>query len=116
MENIYLPVDNITDFKCYVVQDKDTIRAYFKKPAYNSSSDYVDFFINSHYLKKTGTQTWGQSSYYGLPTCLPNQSITNDIYYRTDLVNSLIIFCLLVLIMFWVPLKLTFFRLFRRFN
>lgn len=116
MENIYLPIDNISDFKCYVVQDKDTIRAYSKKPAYNSSSDYIDFFINSHYLEKTGTQTWGQSSYYDLPICLPKEIITNDIYYRTDLVDCLIIFSLLALIMFWVPLKLTYFRLFRRLN
>lgn len=116
MENIYVPVDNINDFKCYVVYDKDTIRAYYKKPAYNSNSDYVDFFINSHYLEKTGNQSWGQSSYYGLPNCLPQNSITNDIYYRTDLSQCLIIFVILVLVMFWWPLKLTWFRLFRRFN
>lgn len=116
MKNIYLPIDNLNDFKCYVVQDKDTIRAYYKKPAYNSSSDYIDFYINSHYLEKPGTQTWGQSSYYGLPVCLSQENITNDIYYRTDLVDCLIIFSLLALIMFWVPVKLTFFRLFRRLN
>ena len=116
MKNIYLPIDNLNDFACYVVQDKDTIRAYSKKPAYNSSSDYIDFYINSHYLKKPGTQSWGQSTYYGLPVCLPQDNITNDIYYRTDLVDCLIIFSLLALIMFWVPVKLTFFRLFRRLN
>lgn len=116
MKNIYLPIDNFNDFACYVVQDKDTIRAYSKKPAYNSSSDYIDFYINSHYLKKSGTQSWGQSTYYGLPVCLPQDNITNDIYYRTDLVDCLIIFSLLALIMFWVPVKLTFFRLFRRLN
>ena len=112
MRNIYLPIDNLNDFACYVVQDKDTIRAYSKKPAYNSSSDYIDFYINSHYLKKPGTQSWGQSTYYGLPVCLPQDNITNDIYYRTDLVDCLIIFSLLALIMFWVPVNLTFFRLF----
>lgn len=116
MKNIYLPIENLNDFKCYVVQDKDTIRAYSKRPAYNSSSDYIDFYINSHYLEKSGKQSWGQSTYYDLPVCLPNEIITNDIYYRTDLVDSLIIFSLLVLIIFWVPLKLTYFRLFRRLN
>lgn len=116
MKNIYLPIDNVNDFKCYSVLDKDTIRAYYSKPAYNSNSDYIDFYINSHYLEKTGNQSWGQSSYYGLPTCLSETAITNDIYYRVDLCECLIIFSLLALIMFWIPLKLTFFRLFRRFN
>lgn len=116
MKKIYLPVDNVFDFACYSVYDKDTIRAYYSKPAYNSSSDYIDFYINSHYLEKTGIQTWGQSSYYSLPQCLPQNSIVNDSFYRTDLFSSLIIFSLLTLIIFWIPLKLTYFRLFRRFN
>lgn len=116
MQNIYVPVEKISDFKCYVVHDKDTIRAYYNKPAYNSSSGYVDFFINSHYLEKNGTQSWGQSAYYSLPSCLPESSLTNVFYYRTDLSECLIIFLILVLVMFWYPLKLTWFRLFRRFN
>ena len=42
------------------VYDKETIRAYVQQPQLDSSSQYVDFYINSHYLQKTGTQTWGQ--------------------------------------------------------
>ena len=83
MENIYLPVDNISKFSCYSVRDKDTIRAYYSKPSINSNSDYVDFYINSHYLQKTGTETWGQWT-SNLPVCLPNSSITNKIEYRVD--------------------------------
>lgn len=115
MKNIYLPIDNISDYKCYSVYNQDTIRAYRSKPAINSSSDYTDFYIFNHYLQKSGTQNWG-SYITNLPTCLPVNTITNDFYYRTDLVDSLIIFSLLVLIIFWVPLKLTYFRLFRRLN
>ena len=28
MNNIYLPIENVNDFACYSVLDKDTIRAY----------------------------------------------------------------------------------------
>ena len=28
MKHIYLPIENVNDFACYTVQDKDTIRAY----------------------------------------------------------------------------------------
>lgn len=113
MNNIYLPVDNVSDFKCYEVRDKDTIRAYYSKPAVNSSSDYIDFYINSHYLEKTGTINWGQWS-QNLPVCISETSITNEIEYRFDYLQSIFLFALLVVIMFWVPLKLTFFRFFRR--
>lgn len=113
MEHIYLPINNVNDFKCYSVLDKDTIRAYRSRPKINSSSDFVDFYLNSHYLEKNGTESWGQWTSY-LPTCLSTDKISNDIIYRFDYTESIILFSLLVLIMFWVPLKLTFFRLFRR--
>ena len=115
MENIYLPIDNISQFSCYSVRDKDTVRAYYSKPSINSNSNYVDFYINSHYLQKTGNETWGQWT-SNLPVCLPNSSITNKIEYRTDYLESMLLFIILLFILFWLPLKLTFFRLFRRFN
>lgn len=115
MDHVYLPVDNVNDFACYSVRDKDTIRAYYSKPAIDSSSDYIDFYVTSHYLEKTGSESWGQWSSY-LPTCLPVESITNSIEYRFDYAESIVLFSLLVLILFWVPLKLTFLRFFRRFN
>ena len=115
MENIYLPVDNVSNFSCYSVRDKDTIRAYYSKPSINSNSNYVDFYINSHYLQKSGNESWGQWT-SNLPVCLPNSSITNKIEYRTDYLESMLLFIILLFILFWLPLKLTFFRLFRRFN
>lgn len=115
MEHVYLPIDNVDDFACYSVYDKDTIRAYKTKPSINSNSDYVDFFVNSHYLSKTGNQSWGQWN-STLPVCLSTSSITNEIEYRFDYFESLALFILLLFVLFWFPLKLTFFRLFRRFN
>lgn len=105
MENIYLPIDNVNDFVCYTIYDKDTIRAYHTLPQVDSSSEYVDFYINSHYLEKTGTQTWGQWQSY-LPTCLPSNSITTDVYYRTDFDSILIIFLILFIFIIVLPYKI----------
>lgn len=114
MKNIYLPIDSVGDFACYSVIDKDTIRAYVNRPQINSSSNYVDFYINSHYLEKEGTQSWGAYTQY-LPTCISSSSITNDIYYRNDLDSILIIFSIMCIFIFYIPIKV-FLRLFRRFD
>ena len=101
---IYLPIKNITDFKCYSVYDKDTIRAYVQQPQLDSSSQYVDFYINSHYLQKTGTQSFGNWN-SSLPTCLTSSSITNQVYYRNDLDSILIIFLVLFIFIIVLPFK-----------
>lgn len=105
MEHIYLPVQNVSDFKCYHIYNADTIRAYKKVPQNNSSSDYVDFYINSHYLKKNGTQTWG-NYYDNLPTCLSSSAITNNYLYRNDLFDILGSFIILAIFCVYFPLAL----------
>lgn len=105
MNNIYLPVDNVSDFACYSVYDKETIRAYVTMPQINSSSNYVDFYINNHYLEKEGTQQWSQYTQY-LPTCLSSNAITNDFYYRNDFTDILIQFTLIALLCIYFPFKL----------
>lgn len=114
MVNIYLPVDNVSDFACYSVYDKDTIRAYVTMPQVNSSSNYVDFYINSHYLEREGTQQWGQYTQY-LPTCIGNDAITNNYYYRNDFSSILLIFTIFTIFGILIPIKI-FLRLFRRFD
>ena len=114
MKNIYLPIDNVNDFACYSVIDKDTIRAYRTQPQIDSSSEYVDFFINSHYLEKTGTQTWGQWS-SNLPICTSKDSFTTNYYYRNDFASSLFIFTIFAIFGIMIPIKI-FVRLFRRFD
>lgn len=114
MKNIFLPIDNINDFACYSVIDKDTIRAYRTQPQLDSSSEYVDFYINSHYLEKTGTQTFGQWS-SNLPTCINKNSFTNNYYYRNDFASSLFIFTIFAIFGIMIPIKI-FVRLFRRFD
>lgn len=114
MNNIYLPIDNVEDFACYSVYDKDTIRAYSTMPQVNSSSNYVDFYINSHYLEREGTQQWGQYTQY-LPSCLAKNSITTNFYYRNDFSSILLIFTIFTIFGIMIPIKI-FLRLFRRFD
>ena len=114
MKNVYLPIDNVNDFACYSVLDKDTIRAYSSRPQINTSSNYVDFYINSHYLEKEGTQTWGSHVAY-LPECISSDAITTDFYYRNDMSQILIMFIILCIFIFYIPIKV-FLRLFRRFQ
>ena len=94
--------------------DKDTIRAYRTQPQMESSSEYVDFYINSHYLEKTGTQTWGQWT-SNLPICTSKDSFTNNYYYRNDFASSLFIFTIFAIFCIMIPIKI-FVRLFRRFD
>lgn len=112
MDNIYLPIDNVNDFACYSIYDKDTVRAYKTQPQLDSSSEYVDFYINSHYLEKIGIQSWGQWN-SSLPTCLASESITTDFYYRNDFPDILLIFIIFAIVGIYLPFKL-FSRIFRK--
>ena len=114
MKNIYLPIDNFDEFACYSVYDKDTIRAYYSMPQLDSSSNYVDFYINSHYLEKNGTQHWGSYN-SNLPSCISKNSFTNNYYYRNDFTSSLFIFTIFAIFGILIPIKI-FVRLFRRFD
>lgn len=97
----YLPDIN---YRCFVVQDYNTIRAYENVPARNSSSAYTDFYVNSHYMSKNGTQTWGSNS--SLPTCLGVGMVTNNVFYRNDFADIMIIFFLLLIICFYFPYRI----------
>lgn len=112
MDNIYLPIDNVNDFACYSIYDKDTVRAYKTQPQLDSSSEYVDFYINSHYLQRTGIQSWGQWN-SSLPTCISSDSITTDFYYRNDFPDILLIFIIFAIVGIYLPFKL-FSRIFRK--
>lgn len=109
---IYVPDLN---YECYVLTNKDTIRAYATKPynpGYNQqvNINYRDYYINSNYLYTDGVQSFG--NYTTLPVCLDTAKLTNDIYYRSDLDKILVIFLILCIFMFLIPLKL-FMRFFK---
>lgn len=103
---IYVPDLN---YKCYVLVNKDTIRAYEVKPynpGYNQTINinYRDYYINSNYLYTDGIQQF--SNYTTLPVCLDVSKLTSDVYYRQDLDKILVIFLILCIFMFLIPIKL----------
>lgn len=102
---IYLPNDNLYN-KCYVVQNEDIIRAYDTIPQNNTSYNYRDYYINSNYIYKDGSGQWSQ--YTTLPVCLDNNVITDNYYFRNDFDSILIIFLILFLFIFYIPINLIF--------
>lgn len=104
-------------YSCYVIRDKDTIRAYRQAP-YNPdrydgsiSISYRDYYLNSNYLYTDGYQSFSYSTV--LPVCLDTSNLTTDVYYRNDFDSILIIFAILAIVGLYLPLKI-FFRFFKR--
>lgn len=108
---IYVP--NINDYQCVYVRNDSTIRAYKQLPNYNSTVDYVDYYYNSNYLFTEGQQQF--SNYATLPTCLDNNLLTDNYYYRNDFPSILLMFFIISIFTIYLPFKILF-RLIRRFN
>ena len=108
---IYVP--DLENYKCFVVRTESTIRAYKDIPVNNSDVAYRDYFYNSNYLYQDGVQSFGP--YSTLPICLDNSNLTNNVYYRNDFDSILVIFLIMCIFCFYLPLKI-FVRLFRRFQ
>lgn len=108
---IYVP--ELENYQCYVVLNSTTIRAYKQVPRNNSTINYRDYFYTSNYLYQDGSQSF--SNYATLPVCLNNSILTSEVYYRNDFDSILVIFIIMCIFCFLIPLKV-FMRLFRRFN
>ena len=96
MSKIYVPVNDVNDFSCYVIFDMNTIRAYPSRPMLGDNA-YTDFFINSHYMEKSGVQVI--SSSVELPQCEDISRITNEYSYRNDFAHIIVIFSFFVFIL-----------------
>lgn len=107
---IYVPEKE--NYKCYVVRSEHVIRAYEEVPTNNSTISYRDYYINSNYIYNDGEQTFSQ--YTTLPVCVSMFNISSDVYYRNDFDQILVIFLIMCIFCFLIPLKV-FLRLFRRF-
>ena len=108
---IYVPD---TNYSCYVVRSENVIRAYEEVPRVNSTIRYRDYYYTSNYLFNDGVQQFSQYT-TNLPVCLDNSLITDSPYYRTDFDSILIIFMIMSIFCFYIPLRV-FMRFFRRFN
>lgn len=107
---IYVPEKE--NYACYVVQSEGVIRAYEENPKNNETINYRDYYINSDYIFRDGSQNF--SAYTTLPTCLSSSVVTSNVYYRTDFDKILVILLILSIFILYIPLKIIL-RLFRRF-
>lgn len=108
---IYVP--DIESYECFIVQSENVIRAYEEVPKNNQTVNYRDYYFNSNYIYRDGTQTFSQ--YSTLPICLSENVVTTDVMYRNDYDSILIIFAIMFLFIVYFPLKIMF-CFFRRFK
>lgn len=99
--HVYVPSN---DCDCVSVSNGDILRCYTDTPRQNTTVNYIDYYINSHYLEKGGTQTFNQ--YTSLPVCVPSNQVTNNVMYRSDLDGILICFLIILLICFYFPYRI----------
>lgn len=100
---IYVPSDSPYN-ACVSIQDSNTIRVYQNVPNYNTTSNFIDFYINSHYISRQGQQTW--SSYTNLPSCINSSDITDSVFYRNDIDSILLVTFILLIICFYFPYRI----------
>lgn len=104
MSKIYVP--DLQNYKCYIVRDTNTIRAYKEIPQRNTEIDYRDYYINSNYLYNDGTQSFGNYTSSYLPVCLDSSVLTDSVYYRNDFDSILIIFFIILIVFIYFPYKI----------
>lgn len=106
---VYVP--DLESYSCITVKDSETIRAYQEMPLEGSKTSYRDYFIHSDYYYVDGVEEVSSNA----PVCLDNSMITNEVYYRVDFPDILIILLIFSIFAFLIPIKV-FIRLFRRFQ
>lgn len=106
---IYVP--DLSNYKCFVVRNDSTIRAYKQIPQNNADIEYRDYFYTANYLYQDGIQSFG--SYSTLPVCLDSSVLTTDYQYRNDYADILIIFIIYAFICIYLPIKIVM-RLFKK--
>lgn len=107
----YLPEFN--DNNCIVVDNLNSgyIRVYETTPYANSNINYIDYFIGSDYITRTGTQYF--SNYYTAVNCQPHENFTTEYYYRVDLDRILVVFLVMCIFCLYIPFKI-FSKFFKR--
>ena len=95
MAKIYVPTDYL-NYSCKVVYN-DYIRVYTN----NSYTSWTDVYFKSGYYLKSG-----QSNYPGTVICDSLNTYTDDIFYRYDCANSLLIFFIISIVCLYFPFRI----------
>ncbi len=105
---IYVPEFQQT--QCAYVYDSNTIRVYDYapyQPSYNQNYNlhYIDYFVNSNYIYKEGSQQFSNYNYNAI-TCIPSDKITTNFYYRNDFDKICVIFFIFLFINYFIMKKI----------
>lgn len=95
---IYLPTDYLNK-PCYVINN-GYIRVYNTVNTEERNIVY-DIYVNQNYMVKKSS-----ASYSSNTVCDTTNTYTDDVYYRNDFDSILIIFLILSIFCFYIPLKL----------
>ena len=95
MAKIYLPT-NLLNSSCKVVYN-DYIRVYSN----NNYTSWTDVYFKSGYYLKSG-----QSTYSNPVICDNLNTFTDNIFYRYDCANSLLIFFIISIVCFYFPFRI----------
>lgn len=99
---IYLPTEYVDN--CNVINN-----GYIRSYTNQSRTEWVDIYINQDYMLKFGSNQFGSNV-----VCDNINQYTDEVFYRKDFADILIIFVIMCIFCFYIPLKV-FLRLFRRF-
>ena len=94
MAKIYVPTQYLNN--CNIVNG-DYIRSFTN----SQQTQWVDIYINNHYYLRQGSSNYGNSY-----TCDRINTFTDNIYYRNDFDQILVIFFILLIICFYFPYRL----------
>ena len=101
---IYLP-DEINSNQCAYVYDTNTIRVYDSIPRTGTTIDYTDYFINSNYITRTGSTTFGNYSTINYD-CIDYTKFTTIYAYRNDFADILVIALIIIGVVWFLISKL----------
>lgn len=99
---IYVP--NYDSYQCAYLSSSNIIRVYDGIPAQGRTLDYTEYAIDNHYVFRTGTATW--NNYSTIPTCLSDDDITTNYFYRTDIDSIVFLFLAFVGLNYFMISKL----------
>ncbi len=94
MSKIYLP-NEITQNNCAYVYDTNTIRVYEEVPRYNATINYTDYFINSHYVTRSGSTTFGNYNTIQY-NCIDYTNFTTNYAYSNNMMEVVVISAILI--------------------
>lgn len=89
---IYVPDYDISN--CAHLSSSNLLRVYDSVPQQGRTISYREYAIDNHYIYRDGSTTFSQ--YSTLPSCLDDDVITDNYFYRTDIAQIVFLWVVFV--------------------